>query len=250
MAVMIRKAVIFFFSLILLTSSFSSFGQNVKLTEKQKQAVMQFIVQGGDTLFVDQIPPAFIYSKGPKTGRDWVKYYKRVYNFAKAYPYSLFIAKTINETDSLFEAYGFTRAQKDRYLSRIKDALLANFKPLFKQLTLGQGLMMIRLVDREVGKTPYVIINDYLGGVNAVFWQGFARLFSGDLKQGYDKFGEDEDLEELVIYWELDSFDYLYEMIFNTPCPKIYIPQQFQEPFYKTLENDRYFNKILQEGVK
>ncbi|MBP5210507.1 MAG: DUF4294 domain-containing protein [Bacteroidales bacterium] len=247
---MIRRTVIFFFSFILLTSSFVCQAQNVKLTDKQKEAVMQFIIQGGDTLFVDQIPPAFIYSRGPKNSRDWVKYYKRVYNFAKAYPYSLFVAKTINETDSLFDAYGFTKKQKDRYLGKIKDALLANFKPLFKQLTLGQGLMMIRLIVRQVGKTPYVIIDEYLGGVNAVFWQGFAKLLSGDLKQGYDKLGEDEDLEELVVYWEFGSFDYLYEMIFGEPAPKIYIPQEFQEPFYKTLENDRYFKKILQEDIK
>lgn len=247
-----KGAVIFVSVMLMMLLSTVSYSQNVRVTSQNKKAVMQFIMQGGDTLFVDELAPAIITARSniPETGREWVLYYKRVYNFAKAYPYSLFIAQTINETDSLFAAHNFTKIEKERYLNRMKDALLANFKPIFSNLTLGQGLMMIRLIDRNVGKTPYVIINEYLGGINATFWQGFAKLLKGDLKQGYDSIYEDADLEELVDYWDRGMFDYLYRMIFGEPAPDIYIPQQFEEPFYKSLENDKYFKKILEDRTK
>lgn len=193
-----------------------------------KGHVLGYEVHGKDTVFIDDIPPAVIHPRQQMSKRDWIKYYKRVHNFSKAYPYALLISKTINETDSLFAADNYTKRQQSRYLNKLKDELLNNFEPIFRNLTLKQGLMMIRLIDREVGITPYYIIKNYLGGATAAFWQGFAKLFSGNLKKPYDKYGEDKDLEELVGYWERGEFDDLYIWIFGQPRPKIFIPEKFR----------------------
>ena len=190
--------------------------------------VMEYYVYKGDTLYVDELPPAVIHPRQTMNRRDWVKYYKRVHNFSKAYPYAIFVARVINQTDSLFVADHYTKKQQDKYLDQMKEDLLKDFDPIFRKLTLKQGLMMIRLIDRECGQTPYYILKRYLGGTTAGFWQGVAKLFKGNLKQPYDKFGEDKDLEELVGYWERGQFDSLYEMIFGKPRPDIYIPERFR----------------------
>ena len=117
----------------------------------------------------------------------------------------------------------------NKYLNKMKDDLLKEFDPLFRKLTLKQGLMMIRLIDRECGQTPYYILKRYLGGTTAGFWQGVARLFKGNLKQPYDRFGEDKDLEELVGYWHRGEFGKLYWTIFGKEPPTIYIPERFRE---------------------
>ena len=197
-------------------------------SNRRELKVMEYYVYQGDTIYVDELPPAVIHPRQTMSRRNWVKYYKRVHNFSKAYPYAVFVARVINETDSLFEADHYTKRQQDKYLNQMKDDLLKDFDPIFRKLTLKQGLMMIRLIDRECGQTPYYILKRYLGGTTAGFWQGVAKMFKGNLKQPYDKFGEDKDLEELVDYWERGQFDDLYEMIFGKPRPEIYIPERFR----------------------
>ena len=197
-------------------------------SNRRELKVMEYYVYKGDTIFVDELPPAVIHPKQTMSHRNWVKYYKRVHNFSKAYPYAILIARVINQTDSLFAADHYTKRQQDKYLNKMKDDLINEFDPLFRKLTLKQGLMMIRLIDRECGQTPYYILKRYLGGPTAGFWQGVAKVFKGNLKQPYDKYGEDKDLEELVGYWERGQFDDLYEMIFGKPRPEIYIPERFR----------------------
>ena len=197
-------------------------------SNRRELKVMEYYVYQGDTIFLDELPPAVIHPRQTMNRRDWVKYYKRVNNFSKAYPYAVFVARVINETYSLFEADHYNKRQQDKYLNKMKDDLLKDFDPIFRKLTLKQGLMMIRLIDRECGQTPYYILKRYLGGTTAGFWQGVAKVFKGNLKQPYDKFGEDKDLEELVDYWERGQVDSLYEMIFGKPRPDIYIPERFR----------------------
>lgn len=190
--------------------------------------IMNYKVTEGDTVFFDDIPPAMIHPKQTMSRRDWVKYYKRVHNFSKAYPYALVVSRVINETDSLFAADNYTERQKEKYLAKMKDEVLNDFEPVFRQLTLKQGLMMIRLIDREVGMTPYYILKYYFNGATAGFWQGVAKLFKGNLKQPYDRFVEDKDLEELVGYWERGEFDNLYMTVFGKPRPEIFVPERFR----------------------
>ena len=208
---------------LLLSPSLSA--QNTRREVK----VMEYYVNGQDTIFIDEIPPAVIHPRQTMSKRDWVKYYKRVHNFSKSYPYALMISEIIRETDSLFEAEHYTRRQRDKYLSKMKEDLLKDFDPIFRKLTLKQGLMMIRLIDRECGMTPYYIRKNDLGGATASFWQGVAKLFKGNLKQPYDRFGEDKDLEELVGYWERGEFDNLYWMVFGKPRPEIIVPERFKK---------------------
>lgn len=220
-----KRTVIFVFSVLLAALLAPSAHAQ---SNRRELKVMEYYVYKGDTIFVDELPPAVIHPKQTMSRRNWVKYYKRVHNFSKAYPYAILIARVINQTDSLFAADHYTKRQQDKYLNKMKDDLINEFDPLFRKLTLKQGLMMIRLIDRECGQTPYYILKRYLGGTTAGFWQGVAKVFKGNLKQPYDKYGEDKDLEELVGYWERGQFDSLYEMIFGKPRPEIYIPERFR----------------------
>jgi hypothetical protein len=196
--------------------------------QRRELNVMEYYINGKDTIYLDEIPPAVIHPRQTMSKRDWVKYYKRVHNFSKAYPYALMISQIINETDSTIEAGHFTKRQKEKYLSKKKDELLKDFDPVFRKLTLKQGLMMIRLIDRECGTTPYYILKNYLGGATASFWQGVAKLLKGNLKQPYDRFGEDKDLEELVDIWQRGEFDNLYWMIFGKSRPEIIVPERYK----------------------
>lgn len=197
-------------------------------SDKPKGYVMNYVVKGKDTIYIEDIPPITVRPRKIMNDKEWTQYYRRVHNFSKAYPYAVFVSQTIQKTDSLFAVQNLSKRKQNKYLSNLKDDLLNNFEPIFKNLTLKQGLMMIRLIDREVGLTPYYILKKYLGGATAGFWQGVAKVLGGDLKKPYDKFGEDKDLEELVDYWENGEFPDLYFSIFGKDPPEIFIPEKFR----------------------
>ena len=225
---MIKKtAYLLALTLLALLSALPSPAQN----NRRELKVMEYYIYKGDTIYVDELPPAVIHPRQTMSQREWVKYYKRVHNFSKAYPYALMVSRVIKETDSIFVADKYTRRQQDKYLNRMKEDLVKDFDPVFRKLTLKQGLMMIRLIDRECGQTPYYILKRYMGGATAGFWQGVAKMFKGNLKQPYDRFGEDKDLEELVGYWHRGEFDDLYWMIFGKPAPEVYIPERFRDVY-------------------
>ncbi len=227
-----------------------AFGQARTQGRIQDQILKYEIDARGDTIYVDEIRPARIHPKKYLSKREWRARARRVHNFSKAYPYALFIAQIIHETDSLFEAREYTERQQDKYLQSIKEELLNDFEPLLKQLTLSQGLMMIRLIDREVGMPPYDIIKKYLGKINAGFWQGVAKLFKGNIKQRYEPEGEDADLEQLVKAWNYGEFDELYEFLFGKKRPDIYIPEKFREPYYKSLEQNKARGRAARKNKK
>ena len=85
----------------------------------------------------------------------------------------------------------------------------------------------MKLIDREIGKSSYMIIKDYKNTIAAKFWQGVAKMFGSDLKKPYDPEGEDKKIEELVKIWEAGDFDAFYFSLFWKDPPVIEIPSKY-----------------------
>ena len=84
-------------------------------------------------------------------------------------------------------------------MKKKEDELVAIYKPIFRKMTLSQGKMMIRLVDRQCEKTSYALVKQFRGGFRAAFWQGFAKMLGADLKVSYDPNDENDRIVERVI---------------------------------------------------
>ena len=109
----------------------------------------------------------------------------------------------------------------------MQDELLEVFEGQMRKLTVSQGALIMKLIDREVGKSSYNIIKGYKSGVTASFWQGIAKVFGSDLKAPYDPEGEDEMTEELVKLWEAGEFEGLYYSLFWKWPPTVDIPSKY-----------------------
>ena len=81
-------------------------------------------------------------------------------------------------------------------------------------MTISQGLVLMRLVDRECGMSAFNIIKTYESGFAANFWQLVAKVFSQDLKTRYDPAGNDAKIEELCHIWDSGQWDSFYYSIF------------------------------------
>ena len=195
----------------------------------QPARYMQYIIDGKDTIYIDDLPAARVYEKLPRQkGREWRKYYRLVHNFSKVYPYALVARELVAEVDSTIAADGLKRGKRDRYINEMQKELFNVFEKPLKNLTISQGAMLMRLIDREVGKSSYNIIKDYKNGMAAGFWQGVAKLFGSDLKKPYDPDGEDRPVEELVEKWENGEFEGLYYSLFWKLPPEIEIPSKYR----------------------
>lgn len=190
---------------------------------------LPYIVSGKDTIYIDEIDPATVYSKLPKQkGREWRKYYRLVYNFSKVYPYALVARHLVAEADSTIAADKLVRGKRDKYINRVQKELFDVFEQPMRNLTVSQGALLMKLIDREAGKSSFDIIKYYKNGIAAGFWQGIARLFGTDLKKPYDPDGEDKATEELVRKWDTGEFEGLYFSLFWEYPPVVEIPEKYR----------------------
>jgi len=196
-------------------------------TETPENA-LRYIVDGKDTIYIDDIRPSKVYSRLPRQkGKEWRRYYRLVHNFSKAYPYALVARKLVQQADSTIAADNLKWAKRDRYVDSVQKELFEVFESQMRKMTVSQGALLMKLIDREVGKSSYNIIKDYKNGMAAGFWQGIAKIFGTDLKKPYDPEGEDKLTEELVGIWEAGDFQAFYFSIFWKDPPVMPIPEKY-----------------------
>ncbi len=136
-----------------------------------------------------------------KNRRSMNQYYRMIYNLKKTYPYAQ-IAKhkllEINENLKLMK----TEREKREYIAKVEKELINQYEKELTKLTISQGKMLIKLIDRETGLTSYELVKELKGGFSATFWQGIARIFGSNLKLKFDPQGEDKILNELIFLYE------------------------------------------------
>jgi hypothetical protein len=202
--------------------------QQVRPDIENTKEFLPYFVEGEDTVYYDTIEASKIYSRLPKQkGREWRQYYRLVHNFSKAYPYALVAKKLVMQADSTIAADKLKGVKREKYVSQVQRELFEVFEGQMRKLTVSQGALLMKLIDREVGKSSYSIIKDYKSGIAAGFWQGIAKMFGTDLKKPYDPEGEDKLTEELVGIWEAGDFEAFYFSIFWKEPPVMPIPEKY-----------------------
>lgn len=118
----------------------------------------------------------------------------------KVYPLALDAAQRLEELDKELE---ILELKKDRkaYTKVVEDALKEEITPMLWKMTRYEGMILVKLIDRETDCTVFSIVKDIRSGFTAGFYQTLARLFGANLKLEYDPEGEDYILEQIVIYY-------------------------------------------------
>jgi hypothetical protein len=171
-----------------------------------------FFPQPCDTTSIETLPPVYIYHW--KSTRDYKNFRRTVYNLKKVYPYTQIAKNKMQELDAKYKLAGNERKKKT-IIKQLEKELFSEFEAPLRNLTISQGRMLIKLIDRETGQTSYSVLKEFKGGFKATFWQGVARLFGNNLKTQYDKYGDDKILEELVLMCENGTFDRIYYSMFD-----------------------------------
>ena len=124
-------------------------------------------------------------------------YYRRLrYNVLKVLPYARFAGQRYRQLER--DLAVTTNKRKQRQLVKSCDKEIKDlFNREIKNLTISQGEILIKLVDRETGNSSYDLVKDLKGGVSAFVMQSVARVFGHNLKNKYDV-DEERDIEAII----------------------------------------------------
>ena len=125
---------------------------------------------------------------------EWTRLRNAVY---VTYPYARRAGLIMNEMNAKLALLTSEKERKAYVQSREKE-LKKEFTQPLEQLSIYQGRILMKLINRQTGNNCYEIIKEYNGGFTARFWQTVAFFFSSNLKQPYDPKGDDQAIETIV----------------------------------------------------
>ena len=134
----------------------------------------------------------------PRRARTQLRQYDRlIYNLKKTYPYAVIVRERLREINAQLAEIQDEK-EKKQFLKNVEKGILGEFEDDARSMTITQGRLLIKLIDRETQNTSYDLIKQYRGFLSAAFWQGIARIFGSNLKAEYDPYGEDALIELIV----------------------------------------------------
>src|SRR4029078_214505 len=91
-----------------------------------------------------------------------------------------------------------SKESRKKYIQTREKELKKEFTDPLTNLSIYQGKVLMKLINRETGNNCYEIIKEYKGGLTARFYQTVAFFFSSNLKQPYEPNGYDSDIEMIL----------------------------------------------------
>jgi hypothetical protein len=161
--------------------------------------LVPYIVYDGDTMTYAQLDMVTVFGEMTpeqrKAKQKWTRLRNAVY---VTYPYAKKASFIINDVNRNLMSIKDPTARK-KYLSSREKELKKEFTAPLTALSVYQGKVLMKLINRETQNSCYNIIKEYRGGFSASFWQTIAWVFGSSLKQDYDPKGEDADMELIVL---------------------------------------------------
>jgi hypothetical protein len=167
--------------------------------QKDKSVLTRALVEGNDTLPIVELPEVSVYER-----RDFEylylkrRYRRMIRNVKKVYPYARIAAEELKALDDHLLTIKSEKEQK-AYINQAEKDIMKRFEKDVRKLTVTQGIILVKLIDRETGRTSYQVIKELKGGFTAFFWQGIARIFGNNLKTKYDPERQDKIMEDIVL---------------------------------------------------
>jgi hypothetical protein len=128
-----------------------------------------------------------------KKRQEWTRLRNAVY---VCYPYARRAGAIMNDINA--RIVNMNDNDKKKYIHSREKELKKQFAEPLSELSIYQGKVLMKLINRQTGNNCYNIIKEYKGGFTARTWQTVAFLFGSNLKQPYDANGNEREIEMIV----------------------------------------------------
>ncbi len=174
----------------------------IKPIGKNDTIMLPAIIVDGDTIPYIWLPTINIYTTRIfKSKREQIKYTKLRRDVTKVWPYAKLAGVMFNQLEKELKMTNDKRVQQ-ALINKTEKEIMEKFEAELKKLTVTQGRILIKLIDRQTGNTSFKVVQDLKGKFSAFVWQSLARLFGSNLKSHYDPLGEDAEIEKIVLSLE------------------------------------------------
>jgi len=158
----------------------------------------QIIIYEGDTIPAKILELVYVYRPMPRAMRMRTAALTRLRNAVYVtYPYARKAGIILNEMNVQLATMNSESDKKDFIKSKEKE-LKKEFTDPMEKLSVYQGKILMKLINRQTGNNCYDIIREYRGNFSARVWQTVAFFFGSSLKQPYDAQGDDHEIEVIV----------------------------------------------------
>ena len=187
---------IFSILVIILLTPFTGSAQQYSLADT---LLREAIVYNGDTIELKTLDNLYLYSKYTEAQLIARAKYNRLRNAVYVtYPFARKAGVILNDINSKLE--GITeKGVRKKYIKSRESELKKEFTDPLTNLSIYQGKVLMKLINRETGNNCYDIIKEYRGGLTARLYQTIAFFFDSNLKQSYDADNDDAVMEKLVM---------------------------------------------------
>jgi len=142
-----------------------------------------------------------------RSAEEKAKFNRLRYNVLKVLPYAMYARRKYEELQMNLVNMK-SRKEKRLMIKAFENEIKDMFNREIKNLTITQGGILIKLIDRETGNSSYDLLKDMKGGITAFFYQSIARIFGNNLKNTYDP-QQDRDIEAIIQSAGYYSYSYL-----------------------------------------
>ena len=156
------------------------------------------IIYQGDTLELKTLEFVFTYAKITAAQARANAKYNRLRNAVYVtYPYARRAGAVMNDINAKLESVK-SKEERKNYIKTREKELKKEFSDPLTNLSVYQGKVLMKLINRETGNNCYEIIKEYKGGFTARIYQTVAFFFDSNLKQSYDAETDDATIENIV----------------------------------------------------
>jgi hypothetical protein len=171
-------------------------GYTLRLSSKS--CVCNYEIHGRDTLYLYVFSDFYCFPPMKFMNKKQENFYwKTVRDVKKVLPYARLVSRTVYTANQQLEQI-HDETERKAFLKKTEKELFKRYEKEMRAMSINQGKLLVRLVDRECHQTTYSIIKTYKGAFKAWMWQTVARLFGSDLKAEYDVQNKDKIIERVI----------------------------------------------------
>lgn len=180
----------------------SMYGQKKETAPEPEGTKLLMQVIGPDTLYLVFLKDIYIFPPIKFRNKSQERFYWRtVRDVKRALPYAKIVSAEFNRVNNMLTEM-VKESDRRKFMAKYEKELFKQYESDLRKLTINQGRLLLKLIDRETNSNSYDLIKSYRGSVSAFFWQGVARIFGSNLKSEYDAEGNDKIVERVILLVE------------------------------------------------
>jgi hypothetical protein len=174
--------------------------QSAAIVKGKNDTIKVYATKDIDGTLIPWIPLSEVTLRAPRVFRTpeaRYQYDRLKYNVLKVLPYAQFAR---NRYAKLNQDLSLTKNKREqKQLVKICDKEIKDmFNREVKNMTINQGEILIKLIDRETGKSTYDLVRELKGGFTAFVYQSIARVSGHNLKNKYSA-QDERDIETILL---------------------------------------------------